>query len=505
MAEVQRNPEDARSVFYLAQSYYLAGDFANARTWYARRAEMGGWAEEVYYSMYQIAVSMAELNEPWPLVQDAYLRAWEFRPTRAEPFYAIARRYREDGRYRLGHLFAGFAAAIPFPGEDSLFVRTDVYGWRAIDEQAVCASWIGKQPEAFALSRQLLAQSNMAGEERQRIAGNRDHCAPPMIDAASPYPEALVQSLLAGPRGSEVVISLIAGPDRAGTEQTLNSFLHCCTDISQVGRFLTIDAGLSDQDRTILRDRYPFLEFADAADRSGIQSGHVRSLIDARFWLHLGQGWRFFAPENLITRLTAVLEAEARVVQVGINYTDAVELTGTSPPKKRCTAPPAPADTCSPIESPTARPCSRPNAWTVRAVWIRSPNSDAEPPPPGYTPPPSTRSSASQPRTSIPRLPIRVGHPPPARFAVTILSRADYEHSRTPGDLPEHDRAKRGTHRHRGARLGRALHQLVGDRGHRLRRRDPGADPQPHGPALAFPANSTNGRGATSAITAPRR
>ena len=88
LAEVERNPEDARSVFYLAQSYFDLGDFVNARKWYARRVEMGGWDEEVYYSMYRLAESMSELGEPWPDVQDAYLRAWEFRPTRAEPLHA---------------------------------------------------------------------------------------------------------------------------------------------------------------------------------------------------------------------------------------------------------------------------------------------------------------------------------------------------------------------------------------------------------------------------------
>jgi len=46
-------------------------------------------------------------------------------------------------------------------------------------------------------------------------------------------------------------------------------------------------------------------------------------------WLYLGQDWRFFAPENLITRLTAVLAAESQVFQVGINFGDAAKLTGT--------------------------------------------------------------------------------------------------------------------------------------------------------------------------------
>ena len=332
LAEVERNPEDARSVFYLAQSYFVLGDFVKARKWYARRAEMGGWDEEAYVAMYRGAWSMARLGEPWPDVQEAYLKAWEFRPTRAEPLYAIAYQYREDRRYRLGYLFAKRAAEIPLPEQDKLFVRADIYAWRAIDEQAVCASWIDKPAEAFTLYRRLLARPDLPDDDRQRIAGNRDLCAPTMIEAASSYPEALVQRLLAGPGETEVVVSLLAGPDRASTEHTLNSFLNCCTDVSRVGRFLVLDAGLSSKDRATLVERYGFLEFCPPGPDDGPSAhlAHLRTQIHQRFWLHLDEGWRFFAPENFITRLTAVLQAETQVFQVGINFTDAVKLTGAS-------------------------------------------------------------------------------------------------------------------------------------------------------------------------------
>jgi hypothetical protein len=332
LAEVERNPEDKRSVFYLAQSYFDAGNFVNARTWYARRAEMGGWDQEVYYSMYRVAQAMAHLGEPWPDVQDAYLRAWAFRPTRAEALHAIAAQYRVEKRYRLGHLFAERAAAIPLPEEDVLFVSGGVYFWRAADEQAVCASHIGKHAEAFALCRRLLACPDLPERERQRIAGNRDFSVPAMIEAAATYPEVLVGSLVGGPRDAEVTVSLVAGPDHAATEQTLNSFLNCCTDVSRVGRFLIIYAGVSALDRAMLRERaqlrerYGFLNFVDC--RPGAQLAQLRTQIGGRFWLHLGGGWQFFAPENYITRLTAVLDAEPQVFQVGINFADAVKLTG---------------------------------------------------------------------------------------------------------------------------------------------------------------------------------
>ncbi|OOK77132.1 putative glycosyl transferase [Mycobacterium kansasii] len=213
LAEVERDPGDARSVFYLAQSYYDLGDFANARTWYARRAEMAGWAEETYYAMWRVAVSMGQLNEPWPDVRDAYLRAWEFRPTRAEPLFAIAARYRADGCYQLGYEFAKRAAEIPFPEQDMLFVRADIYDWRIVDEQAVCASWIGKYAEAFTLWRRLLTRSDLPENERQRIAENRDICAPTMVEAASTYPdpELLASVQPSSQHNAGVVVSLVAG------------------------------------------------------------------------------------------------------------------------------------------------------------------------------------------------------------------------------------------------------------------------------------------------------
>jgi hypothetical protein len=334
LAKVKRNPEDARSVFFLAETSFRMEDFDNARRWCERRVEMGGCDEEAYWAMYRLAHSTQQLGTPWPDCEDAYLRAWHFRPTRAEPLYAVAAAYHAMQRYRVGYLIAQRAAEIPFPEED-LFVTGEieqVHAWRATDLQATCASQIGKHAEAFTLCRGLLARPDLPEPDRQRIAANRDFSVPAMLEAAAPYPEALVQSLAAGPGEAEVTVSLIAGPDRQITEQTINSFLTCCLDVSRVGRFLVLDTGLSAPDRATLRKRYGFLEFARrrSGDKPAAQLAQLRAQIDGRFWLHLGEGWRFFAPENFITRLSAVLDAEAQVLQVGINFADAAKLTGAS-------------------------------------------------------------------------------------------------------------------------------------------------------------------------------
>jgi tetratricopeptide (TPR) repeat protein len=328
LPELDRNPADVRSVSLLAQVYFDAGDFANARRWFARKIELGGPDEEIYLAMFRAAQSLEELGTSWHVVQDAYLQAWEFRPTRAEPLFCIARHYFNQQRYRLGHLYATFAAGIPLPADDMSVPYPDVYAWRAVDLQARCGFCVGEHREAFELWRRLLARPDIPDAERQRIAASRDHAVPAMLEAASQYPNVPALNVIAESSDPDITVSLVAGPDVSATEKTLNSFLQCCTDVSGVGRFLILDDGLSTQDRAQLQARYPFLEFVDRAP--GAQLERLRDHISGRYWLHLGQGWEFFAPEKLITRLVAVLEAEKQVFQVGINLADAAGLTGTS-------------------------------------------------------------------------------------------------------------------------------------------------------------------------------
>lgn len=333
LAHVTENPDDDRSVFYLAQSYHNHGDFENGRIWYAKRAAMGGWEEEVYYSMLRVGECLSALGAPWAEVENAYLRAWEFRPQRAEALHALAFRLRTQERYHLGYMFARQAAEIPLPEEDRLFVDTDVHAWRALDEQAVCASWIGKATETFDLCRRLLAVPGVDEADRARFTVNRDLGVPQLLEENSEYPEHLAHRP-AGPRNADVTVSFVAGPVRAQLEQSLNSFLRCCSDVDQVGRFLVLDAGLTTSDRVALSGRYPFLEFVIGTPgmRFPDQIDRLRGEIGGRYWVQVGQGCRFFARDPLITRLRSVLQAEPGVFQVGINVGDSPSLTGTAAP-----------------------------------------------------------------------------------------------------------------------------------------------------------------------------
>ena len=132
---------------------------------------MGGWAEEVWYSRYQIAV-LHERRGDWNRALPAYLGAFQYRPTRLEPLCELARHYRVAGEHAVAHLFASAAVDHPAP-TDILFLDDSVYAWRILDEYAISAYWVGKYEESLRANDRLLAEGKLPATERLRIEKNR--------------------------------------------------------------------------------------------------------------------------------------------------------------------------------------------------------------------------------------------------------------------------------------------------------------------------------------------
>src|SRR5207253_1062817 len=65
LSALEKNPDDPRTVFYLAQSYRDAGDAHSALHWYRHRAAMPGWSEETFYALLQCGSLLEQLGEPW--------------------------------------------------------------------------------------------------------------------------------------------------------------------------------------------------------------------------------------------------------------------------------------------------------------------------------------------------------------------------------------------------------------------------------------------------------
>ena len=165
-------PDNLRYMFYVAQSFFDATDYEKALEWYEKRAVKGGWDEEVWYSVYRVAICKCLLNRPWEEAQDHFLQAYNLRPHRAEPLYQLSRIHRQNNNPVIAYLFAKQAATIPFPQGDILFLADDVYEWMCYDELAATAFYANDMMAGLEASNVLLEQKKFPEEHKERIVAN---------------------------------------------------------------------------------------------------------------------------------------------------------------------------------------------------------------------------------------------------------------------------------------------------------------------------------------------
>lgn len=173
--DLEKHPENARSQFYLGQSYRDAGHWEKAYQAYKKRVQMGGWAEEAFVAQLEAGKIAAKLERGDSEVLGELLMAYNLRPIRAEPLYELARYFRQKKNYAMAALFARSGAHMTQPA-DSVFVSQGVYRWRLLDELAVSSYWIDDFAGSLAACNELLARveagEQLPGADLERVHAN---------------------------------------------------------------------------------------------------------------------------------------------------------------------------------------------------------------------------------------------------------------------------------------------------------------------------------------------
>jgi tetratricopeptide (TPR) repeat protein len=181
------DPGNVRYMFYLARTLKeMAGDprltpeerqatYQEAIDWFTRRAEAGGWDEEVWNSLLEASrcLALAGRKAEYPAMA---LRAYSARPSRAEPLKDLASHYNAERQHAAAAMAAKQAMALPTP-PDLLFVEGEAYGYGPATEFYIAANYLRALPafeEGFKVAEDLasdpaapagvrdLARSNLA-------------------------------------------------------------------------------------------------------------------------------------------------------------------------------------------------------------------------------------------------------------------------------------------------------------------------------------------------------
>ncbi len=193
--ELKQEPNNARSVFYLARSYDdlamtrpndpSAGEWRQkAMDRYRERSTLAGYADEAYYSLYRLGVLRLAEGDGLTIL----LEAWQRCPHRWEPVHEATRWLNERGLYQASHALS--KQALARPAEPSgLFISLNVYDHLLLFEHSISAYYVGQDQESLDACNALLARPLPSHIEaavrrnlvfpRQRLASQDNHSVLP--------------------------------------------------------------------------------------------------------------------------------------------------------------------------------------------------------------------------------------------------------------------------------------------------------------------------------------
>lgn len=171
-ADLKINPDNERSVFYLAQSYFDSGDTERGIEWYRKRIAMGRWQEEVYYSYLRIARGYVMLGKPWEECEQAYLDCYKSMEIRAEALFELMEHYNSEQNWKMAYKYGKMAMAIPYPESMKLFVDKEVYDYKTAFELSLTSYYVGQIEESMQLMKKILATKGVPDHLIKRTEDN---------------------------------------------------------------------------------------------------------------------------------------------------------------------------------------------------------------------------------------------------------------------------------------------------------------------------------------------
>ena len=163
---LEAEPTNGRYHFYIANSHRDLGQHKEAIEWYKKRIALGGWHEEIWNSMYEMGKCYLATGDA---AQGIYtlLEAYNYHSARAEPLHEITQHFRIRGKNIAAQMICDKAKSIPYPSQDVLFIKRDVYDYLLDYEQSIL-SFYSKVPVNHRRYLDLLS----TGYNRENVLSN---------------------------------------------------------------------------------------------------------------------------------------------------------------------------------------------------------------------------------------------------------------------------------------------------------------------------------------------
>jgi glycosyltransferase involved in cell wall biosynthesis len=168
---LKEHPDDPRATFYLAQSFRDAEFPDLAKVCYEKRVSLGGWSQEIYESLLQLAFRRYMKSDFSSETTDLLLQAFEKCPERLDAPYYLMIIWRFQKKFHIAWNFAKPLIDIPIP-TNTLFLNRKIYEWAFLEEAALSAFSAGDIQSFNIILKRILQNQNLPNAVRERCESN---------------------------------------------------------------------------------------------------------------------------------------------------------------------------------------------------------------------------------------------------------------------------------------------------------------------------------------------
>jgi tetratricopeptide (TPR) repeat protein len=166
-AEHLKNPDESRTLFYLAQTCGCLGQHDESYKYYIKRLKAGGFFEEIFHAYYRLGDASELLGHSWEETFMWYMKAFQH-SQRAEPLYKIAKHYEtwnmhgeKKPEWHTCYMYASMACDLTYPTEQILFIDKNIYSYARWHLLGISAYYGGKYKEGKEACLKAIEAKNM--------------------------------------------------------------------------------------------------------------------------------------------------------------------------------------------------------------------------------------------------------------------------------------------------------------------------------------------------------
>ncbi len=168
---IEKDPNNPHTMFYLGETSKKLGLINTSMKWLEKRVERGDLSEEVWRSYLTLGKCYEEKKE-LNRAEEAFTKAFQLNPKRAEALYELARFFRYKGQNEMATFYARQGKALPKPKTFTPLMSKEVYSYLLDEELSIASFYTPYKEEGYQALNRLLVNKEAPWYTKNQALNN---------------------------------------------------------------------------------------------------------------------------------------------------------------------------------------------------------------------------------------------------------------------------------------------------------------------------------------------